>query len=118
MYVLAPTQTSLNYPSTIKCTHTDNDDALEKVVSILRKHKDEDYYTYERGGIWYIGLGCQVNIISTKLDSYISTLIDQDILRHLPGIIDRRRTRRDRNNRCRWQARCLAHQYHPLRHSS
>ena len=67
MHVMAPAYPSLNYPPRIEFSPAESDDALEKVVSILRKHKHEDYYTYERGGIWYIGIGCQVHIIIASL---------------------------------------------------
>ncbi|RAL12897.1 putative salicylate synthetase [Aspergillus homomorphus CBS 101889] len=31
--------------------------ALERVIEILREHKNGDCYAYERGGEWYLGIG-------------------------------------------------------------
>lgn len=38
-------------------------DALETVVAVLAKHKNEDYYAYEREDVWYIGLGSQTSLL-------------------------------------------------------
>ncbi|CAG8902760.1 unnamed protein product [Penicillium egyptiacum] len=37
--------------------------ALETVVSVLARHKTDDYYAYERGENWYIGIGSQASLV-------------------------------------------------------
>ncbi|KAJ5876305.1 uncharacterized protein N7529_001889 [Penicillium soppii] len=37
--------------------------ALETVVSVLARHKTDDYYAYERGENWFIGIGNQASLI-------------------------------------------------------
>jgi len=32
-------------------------DVLETVANLLRAYEGEDYYAYERNGIWHVGLG-------------------------------------------------------------
>lgn len=32
-------------------------DALQRVATVLSKLKSDDYYAYERTGVWYLGIG-------------------------------------------------------------
>ncbi|PYI36858.1 ADC synthase [Aspergillus indologenus CBS 114.80] len=38
-------------------------DILERVVEVLRAHKSDDYYAYEREGKWYLGIGSHSSLI-------------------------------------------------------
>ncbi|PYH85649.1 isochorismate synthase/isochorismate-pyruvate lyase mbtI [Aspergillus uvarum CBS 121591] len=38
-------------------------DALERVVEILRAHKSDDYYAYEREGKWHLGIGSHSSLV-------------------------------------------------------
>ncbi|OJJ42125.1 hypothetical protein ASPZODRAFT_147751 [Penicilliopsis zonata CBS 506.65] len=44
-------------------TFTCQADALDIVVSVLARHKTDDYYAYERGEKWYMGLGNQASLV-------------------------------------------------------
>lgn len=38
-------------------------DALETVVALLRKHKNKEYFAYERGDFWHIGIGSFATLV-------------------------------------------------------
>ncbi|KAJ5086212.1 hypothetical protein N7532_010983 [Penicillium argentinense] len=42
---------------------TSPSDALGSVTKVLAKHQSDDYFTYERDGHWYIGLGSQSSLL-------------------------------------------------------
>ncbi|OGE47145.1 hypothetical protein PENARI_c060G07926 [Penicillium arizonense] len=44
-------------------TFTNQAHALETVVSVLARHKTDDYYAYEREGNWYMGIGSQASLV-------------------------------------------------------
>ncbi|KAJ5518480.1 hypothetical protein N7453_000902 [Penicillium expansum] len=41
---------------------TSQADVLETVVEVLSKHQNDDYYAYERGEYWYIGIGSRSSL--------------------------------------------------------
>ncbi|KAJ5383365.1 hypothetical protein N7517_001276 [Penicillium concentricum] len=44
-------------------TFTNQADVLETVVEVLSKHQNDDYYAYERGEHWYIGIGSRSSLV-------------------------------------------------------
>ncbi|KAF9888043.1 hypothetical protein FE257_009307 [Aspergillus nanangensis] len=38
-------------------------DSLERVATVLSKLKDDDYYAYERSGVWYMGIGTRSSLV-------------------------------------------------------
>src|ERR1700753_3105071 len=38
-------------------------DIVETVASLLRSHGNDDYYAYERGDYWYVGLGSRMTLL-------------------------------------------------------
>ncbi|KAJ5959112.1 uncharacterized protein N7479_006262 [Penicillium vulpinum] len=49
--------------SQMSITFTSQADVLETVVEVLSKHKKDDYYAYERGEYWYIGIGSRSSLV-------------------------------------------------------
>src|SRR6187402_2733752 len=41
----------------------DQVDVLEIVASLLREYSDKDYYAYERGENWHVGLGSRATLL-------------------------------------------------------
>ncbi|CAG7917987.1 unnamed protein product [Penicillium olsonii] len=58
-------------PHKMSITFTGHTQALETVVSVLARHKSDDYYAYERRETWYIGIGCHASLV---LDSQGDTV--------------------------------------------
>lgn len=50
-------------PSQISVTFTSQANILETVVEVLSNHKTDDYYAYERGEHWYIGIGSRSSLV-------------------------------------------------------
>jgi salicylate synthetase len=40
----------------------ENHDHLEAVVSLLTKYNNRDYFAYERGDVWHVGLGSYASL--------------------------------------------------------
>ncbi|CAG7927943.1 unnamed protein product [Penicillium olsonii] len=50
-------------PHKMSITFKSHTQALETVVSVLARHKSDDYYAYERRETWYIGIGCHASLV-------------------------------------------------------
>ncbi|KAJ5686159.1 hypothetical protein N7536_008778 [Penicillium majusculum] len=49
--------------SQMSITFTSQANVLETVVEVLSNHKTDDYYAYERGEYWYIGIGSRSSLV-------------------------------------------------------
>lgn len=49
--------------SQMSITFTSQANVLEAVVEVLSNHKTDDYYAYERGEYWYIGIGSRSSLV-------------------------------------------------------
>ncbi|PYH49750.1 putative salicylate synthetase [Aspergillus saccharolyticus JOP 1030-1] len=51
-------------------------DALERVAGLLRARMSDNYFAYERGGEWHLGLGCHSSLVVDSKGEHATTIID------------------------------------------
>lgn len=61
---------------------TNRGDVLEKVVAVLAKHHQDDYYAYERDGNWFVSLGNQSTLLLDSKEDKISIITASEQTSH------------------------------------